>query len=190
MLATDYALSGGKGILSLTLASPPLSISRWLADCNAYREALPDHTRQVLDQHEAARDPTESAEYEAATMVFYQRHLCRMNPWPMEINMAMAMMGAEVYHTMWGPTEFNMTGGNLANYDRTPDLRELAKWPVLITCGKYDEATPGACAWYQSLIPGAELEVFELSSHTPHLEERAAYMQRLRAFLARVESSL
>lgn len=188
MLATEYALSGGQGIVSLTLASPPLSIPRWLADCSAYRAELPAHTRQVLDQHEAA-NTTESAEYEAATMVFYQRHLCRMDPWPMEINMAMSMMGAEVYHTMWGPTEFNMTGGNLASYDRTPDLHELANVPVLITCGRYDEATPGACAWYQSLIPGAELEVFEKSSHTPHLEERSAYMQRLRTFLRRAEAA-
>ena len=111
-----------------------------------------------------------------------------MNPWPGEVNRAMAGMGAEVYATMWGPSEFNMTGGVLARYDRSPDLHQLRRWPVLFTCGHFDEATPETTAWYQSLVPGSELAVFDMSSHMPHLEERVAYMNVLRNFLNRADS--
>lgn len=187
MLATEYALTMPDTIVSLIMASPPLSIPRWLVDCARYRAQLPAQTRDILDRCEAAGD-LDSPEYEAATMVFYQRHLCRLNPWPPELNRSNAKAGMDVYHTMWGPTEFNMTGGSLATYDRSADLHRLARWPVLFTCGRYDEAAPETTAWYQSLVPGSELAVFDQSSHTAHLEERAAYITTLCVFLRRAES--
>lgn len=42
---------------------------------------------------------------------------------------------------------------------------------------------PEETAWYHSLVPGAELVVFEHSSHLPHLEEPEAYLQALRGFV-------
>jgi proline iminopeptidase len=189
MLATDYALAGPSGLASLILASPPLSIPRWLVDCADYRAALPERTRAILDREEAA-GTTDSPEYEAATMVFYQRHVCRLDPWPRDVNEAMAGMGTVVYHTMWGPNEFNMSGGRLDSYDRTPDLHRLGDWPVLFTCGRFDEATPDATAWYRSLVPGAEIAVFERSSHMPHVEERDAYMATVRDFLRRADAQV
>ena len=44
-------------------------------------------------------------------------------------------------------------------------------------------------SWYQSLVPGAELVVFEHSSHMPHLEEPQQYQQTLRDFLHRAEGT-
>jgi hypothetical protein len=58
--------------------------------------------------------------------------------------------------------------------------------PVLYLCGRYDGATPGATAWYQSLTPGAELVVFEESSHVPHVEEPVLFLSTVREFLRRV----
>jgi proline iminopeptidase len=185
MLATDYALTRPAGIVSLILASPPLSIPRWLADAAVYRAELPAEVRATLDQHEAA-GTTDSVEYQAATMVYYQRHVCRLDPWPEPLLRAVAGLGAPVYHAMWGPNEFYMTG-NLKTYDRSDRLSEIAV-PTLFTCGRYDEAPPATTIWYQGLVPGAELAVFEASSHTPHLEEPAAYLEAVRAFLRQVET--
>jgi len=42
-------------------------------------------------------------------------------------------------------------------------------------------------AWYRSLLPGAELAVFEESAHLAHLEERERYNAVVRDFLARAE---
>ena len=53
--------------------------------------------------------------------------------------------------------------------------------------GRYDEATPETTAWYQSLVPGASLEIFEESAHMTMLEEPERYVQVIRDFLSRAE---
>lgn len=184
MLAVDYALTQPDGLVSLILASPPLSIPRWLKDMADYRSRLPVDVQEVLNEHEA-NGTTDAEAYQSATMEVYRRYLCRLNPWPKALERAIAGEGAMVYETMWGPTEFFMTG-NLLNYDCTARLGEI-DIPTLFTCGRYDEATPEATAWYQSLLPGSERVVFEQSAHLPHLEETELYLQTLRDFLWRVE---
>jgi proline iminopeptidase len=187
MLAVDYVLTRPAGVESIVLASPCTSIPMWLQDTNRLRRQLPAEIQEVLDRHEAA-GTVASAEYAAATLAYYRRHLCRMDPWPMSMERSMVKAGYPVYNTMWGPSEFNMSGGNLRYYDRTPRLHEIAL-PALWTCGRYDEAQPDTVRHYQSLLPGSELVVFEESSHTGHLEERERYMAVVRDFLARVEST-
>ncbi len=180
MLATDYALSKPEGIMSLILASPCLSAPRFLEDVGTYRKQLPTDVQEVLDRNETT-GTTESEEYEEAVMGFYRIHLCRMDPWPEVLEQTFVGAGLQVYHTMWGPSEFFMTG-NLADYDRTSCLGEIAI-PTLLTCGRYDEASPDTTAWYQSLIPQAEIAIFKNSSHMPHLEEMELYLQVVRDFL-------
>jgi proline iminopeptidase len=162
-------------------------VPRWLADSNRYRAELPAEVQAVLDREEAA-GRVYSKEYEEATNAFYKRHLCRMDPLPNELEESLAKAGLPVYNTMWGPNEFYMSGTVLEDYDRSADLSKLGRWPVLFTCGRYDEAAPETVAWYQSLVPGSEMVVFERSSHTAHLEERDAYIAVARDFLRRAEA--
>jgi proline iminopeptidase len=93
----------------------------------------------------------------------------------------MENFGLDVYHRMWGPSEFTCNG-ILRDYDRTGRLRDF-KLPVLYTCGRHDEASPDTVAFYCSKTPGARLEVFEESSHLAHLEEPGRYLTILRDFL-------
>src|SRR6266478_3268245 len=182
MLAVDYLLAGAS-VASLILASPALSIPRWVADADIYRAALPTDIQDILARHEAA-GTTSTKAYREATMVYYRRHLCRMDPWPEAMNRSHEASSGEVYLEMWGPTEFHATG-NLRDYDRTSRLHEIGV-PTLFTCGRYDEATPRTTASYQQLLPGAELAVFEQSAHMPHLEETQSYLACVRRFLHRV----
>jgi len=185
MLDVEYALTQPGGIVSLILASPCISIPRWVEDADRFRSALPADVQEVLQRHEQS-GLTSCPEYQAAMLVFYRRHVCRMDPWPMELERAYAGYGAAVYETMWGPSEFTVTG-RLRGFDRSARLEEITV-PSLFTCGRFDEATPEAVAWYQSLLPGAELAIFEQSAHLAHLEERDRYNQVVREFLSRVES--
>jgi proline-specific peptidase len=97
----------------------------------------------------------------------------------------MEKMGVPVYEYMWGPSEFTVTG-TLKDYERAEKLKEI-KVPVLFTCGQYDEATPDSTAYYQSMLPGSELAVFEDASHNHHLEKPVEYIRTVRAFLSRAE---
>ena len=184
MLAVDYMLTNPDGVVSLTLASPMCSAPRWSEDADRLRAALPEGVRQILTEHEEA-GTTDSEEYQEATIVYYRRHFCRNEEiWP-QIERLIAELNMQVYGTMWGPSEFHVTG-SLAAYDRTGRLGEISV-PTLFTAGRYDEATPKATAWYQSLVPGASLEIFEESAHMTMLEEPERYVQVIRNFLNRAE---
>lgn len=185
MLAADYMLTNPTGVESLILASPCLSAKKWIEDANKLRADLPKRTQEILARHEAA-GTTDSEEYMAATMEFYKRHLCRLDPWPAELERAFSDINMQVYGKMWGPSEFYATG-TLKDYDRTGDLHKISV-PVLFTAGQFDEATPETTAWYQSLIPGAKLKIIQDASHITMIEQPGAYNAVIREFLQGVES--
>jgi proline iminopeptidase len=112
---------------------------------------------------------------------YYQRYLCRLDPWPDCLKRSFAGLGMQVYLTMWGPSEFTCTG-TLRQADLTPRLPELSV-PTLLTCGRHDEATPATVARYCRLIPGARMQIFEDASHNHHLEQPDAYLAAVRNFL-------
>ena len=185
MLATDYALTQPEGLVGLILASPPISVPRWLEDAEKLKATLPVEVQEAIAKHEAA-GTVDSQEYQGATKEFNKRFVCRLDPLPEVMVKAEASFGKVVYETMWGPTEFYMTG-NLADYDRTGRLKEI-KAPTLFTCGRYDEATPESTAWYHSLLPGSEIAILEHSAHMTHLEETERYIGIVRNFLDRAEA--
>ena len=60
--------------------------------------------------------------------------------------------------------------------------------PTLVTCGRYDEITPGCSEAIVAGIPDARMVVFEESAHVAHLEEPEAYARIVEEFLARREA--
>lgn len=182
-VAAEYAITQPKGLVALVLSSPLLNTERWIADNTEYRRQLPEDVQQALDKHEAA-GTIDSAEYQDAVMVFYNRHFNRMDPWPDELNRTFEVFSGDLYVTMWGNTEFNATG-TLKGYDSTGRLSRI-QVPTLYTCGEFDEATPGACKDFAGLTPNAEVKIIPNASHTAFLEQRELYMTTIREFFARV----
>jgi proline iminopeptidase len=185
MLAVDAVLAGATGIASLILASPPLSIPLWMADAGRLRAQLPPDVQLALTRHEAS-GYTACPEYRAASLEYSRRFICRADPWPDAYERSFVGEGEEVYHTMWGPNEFTVTG-TLAGYDRTDRLPSI-DIPTLLTCGRFDEATPESTEVYAGLIPGSRTAIFERSAHCAHLEEKEAYLSEVRSFLAEMDA--
>ena len=187
MLAMEYAVTQPRGLVSLIVASSPASMVQWVEEANRLRAELPPEVQQALLDHEAA-GTTDSHEYEAAMMVFYARHVCRVDPLPDYVQRSFASIAAnpEVYHTMNGPSEFHVVG-TLKEWTIIPRLGEI-RVPTLVTSGRYDEATPLIAATVRDGIPGAEWVIFEESSHMAHAEEPERYMQVLDDFLTQVEA--
>ncbi|MGP0066734.1 MAG: proline iminopeptidase-family hydrolase [Isosphaeraceae bacterium] len=184
MLAVDYALAEPEGLCSLILASPCLSMAKVQADLTRLKDELPPAILKVLREHEQA-GTTHSAQYQVAALAFYRRHICRLSPWPAALEQSFASWGHQVYTTMWGPAEFNVTG-NLRDYDRSGRLGELSV-PVLFLCGRHDEITPETTGWFHELCPASEFVVFEDSAHLPQLEEPDTHAEIVREFLRRAE---
>jgi proline-specific peptidase len=186
LFAIEYALSQPQGLISLILASSTSSIPLWIAEANRLRNELPPEVQATLLRHEQA-GTIDSPEYQAATKVFYDRHVIRLKPIPAHVQRAMNQAG-EVYNTLNGPTEFHVIG-TIKDWDRTDRLSEI-RVPTLITSGRYDESTPLLNEVLHNGIAGSEWVVFEHSSHMAHVEERELYLSTVRAFLERVEESL
>ena len=62
---------------------------------------LPEDVRRALEECHRDHD-FESDKYKNACLVFYKRHLCRLDPWPAEVLMAMGHLEEDptVYATM------------------------------------------------------------------------------------------
>ncbi len=184
MLAVDYMLTQPLGVQSLVLASPALSVARWVRDADSLKATLPDSVQAIIAHHEAS-GTTDAAEYQDAVMEYYRRFLARKQPWSADIDSTFAQFNTDLYGYMWGPSEFAATG-TLKDYDRTNRLPELGL-PVLFTAGRYDEATPSTVAFFQRQVPGAELAILEASAHLTMQDEPEEYVRIIRDFLRRVE---
>jgi proline iminopeptidase len=108
MLAVDYMVTKPAGVRSLILASPSLSIGRWLKDAETLKRTLPQSVQDAIARNEAAGS-FDSPEYQSAMMEYYKRYLCRRNPWSDDVNKTLEELGQSVYRTMWGPSEFTAT---------------------------------------------------------------------------------
>jgi proline iminopeptidase len=180
LLAVEYYLACPNFVQSMILASPCLSTTHWIADASELIKQLPEQTRNAIEFHQS-NGTTNSEEYTAAAREYERRFLLRLEPTPAPVLESKANTNDLIYSTMWGPSEFHITG-TLQGYDCTTRLPELA-CPVLLTCGEYDEATPSTTHWYSSLIPNAKVIVFEKSAHMSHLEETDAYLKAVQQFL-------
>ncbi len=185
-LALQYTLDRKPKLASLIISSSPPRVERCVREMNELRRLLPEDVQRVLDDHEA-RGFFDCPEYTAAIMVFYKRHLCRLEPWPEIVERSMGpSFGAGPYLTMWGPSEFGPVTGNLDGWDVTDRLHEIAA-PTLLTVGRHDEMFPSHMEEMRGVMPNAQLLVFEESSHMAFVEEREAYMAAMNRFLDRVE---
>lgn len=187
MLAMEYALTQPTGVASMIVASSPSSIPQWVAEANRLRSLLPEDVQETLASHEEA-GTTDSPEYEQACLVFYHRHVCRLDVWPDCVLRSFAFIEEHgvVYKTMNGPSEFHVIGP-LKDWDITGRLGEI-RIPALVITGEHDEATPAINQTVSGAIQGSESVIYPGASHMAHVEDPDGYMRVLDGFLSRIEA--
>jgi L-proline amide hydrolase len=186
MLGMQYACGKPEGLASLIVESSPASVPAWMPELQRLRAELPPEIEATLRQHEEA-GTTDDPAYQEAEMVFYQRHLCRIDPWPDWLVECFSILEAnpEVYRSMNGPSEFHVIG-TIRDWDITDRLGQIEA-PTLVFSGRYDEVTPAVTEAAHRGIPGSEFVVLEESSHTAQAEEPERTLELVRDFLARAE---
>ncbi|MGE4568516.1 MAG: proline iminopeptidase-family hydrolase [Bacteroidales bacterium] len=186
-LVGSYALSHpDSGISSLVLSGPLLDSVRWANDQKEHLSHFPVTVRAAVSRAEEV-GVYDSEEYQEAITAYYNRHVCRLDPWPDCMMQSMAAFNTELYLYMWGPSEFTVTG-TLRNFSIEAGLSKL-NLPVLLTCGEFDEASPDTMRHYQAHFRAARLKVFEGCSHAHHLEAEALYLTEADNFLKEVDSA-
>ncbi len=189
MLGMAYAITKPAGLVSLLAESSPASVSFWLTELDKLRAELPPEVDAVLRRHEAA-GTTDSEEYQTTMVAFYDRHVCRVRPYPDWLDRCFGGLEAnpEVYHTMNGPSEFHVIGP-LKDFDVTADLGEIDA-PTLLFCGEFDEVTPATVAKAHARIAGSQFVVLPGCSHMGQAERPDLALGLVRGWLAGVESAL
>lgn len=181
-LAIEYLCRGTEGIERVVLASTSASMRQFGEESLRLIHALPPAICDTILELSEARLYDDPA-FVAASMEFYARHVCRLDPWPEAMVLtADELDGNQVYLTMNGPNEFTLVG-TLKDWDRQADLARITQ-RTLITCGRYDEITPACSATILDGIPDGQMVVFEESAHCAHLEERELYTATVEEFLA------
>jgi L-proline amide hydrolase len=186
MLAAEHAVTEPKGLKALVIANSPASMELWVREANRLREALPPEVQATLLRHERA-GTTSDPEYVKAVRVFYDRHVCRITPWPAEVARTFKAIDDDptVYMTMNGPSEFHVVG-TLKPWSII-DRLDRVRAPTLLISGRYDEATPAVVQPYADRIKDVRWEIFENSSHMPHVEETERCLKVVGDFLDRYD---
>jgi L-proline amide hydrolase len=183
LLVAMHAAKRPKGLKGLVIANSPASYPLWLQEMKVLRDQLPPGVDEILRRHEA-EGTTDSPEYYSTMQAFYDKHVCRIKPAPRDMQASQYEIYNDptVYFTMNGPSEFHVIG-TLKDWgvlDVLPDIEA----PTLIISGRHDEATPATVQPFHDLIPNNRWEIFEESSHVPHLEEPERFDEVLHTYLS------
>ena len=184
MLGAEHAVTQPKGLKALVIANSPASMELWVREANRLRAALPPQVQATLLRHERAGTTTDP-DYVKAVRVFYDRHVCRVTPWPDEVARTFKAIDEDptVYMTMNGPSEFHVVG-TLKTWSIIDRLDRI-QVPTLLISGRYDEATPAVVQPFADRIKDVRWEIFENSSHMPHVEETERCLKVVGDFLDR-----
>lgn len=185
MLGAEHAVRRPAGLRGLVIANSPASMPLWRAECERLKDELPADVRDTLRRHETTGDYAHP-DYQRAVLAFYERHLCRARPLPPEVATTLLALQSDptVYGTMNGPADFHVIGTlkDWSVIDRLPAIDV----PTLIITGAHDEATEATIRPFLDHIPRARWELFEDSSHMPHVEEPERFETVMREWLAEV----
>jgi proline iminopeptidase len=180
MLAQQYVLDVTSGAVSLTISNSIASIPQFADNVARLKAALDPATQSAIDRHEAA-GTTNSDEYQTAIRTWNETYLCRMLPWPAELEAAYRGMGPEIFETMFGPSDFRIVG-TIRDWDVLDRLPEIAV-PALLLAGRFDECAPEHMREMHQRIAGSRFELFESSAHMPFIEEPERFDRVMRDFL-------
>lgn len=180
MLAQQYVLDTPAEVSSLTISNSIASIPEFSKMLGRLKSELDPATQSAIDRHEAA-GTTGHPEYQAAIRTWNETYLCRVRPWPAELEEAFRRMGPEIFETMFGPSDFHIVG-TISSWDVFDRLSEIAT-PTLIVAGRFDECAPEHMWDMHQRIAGSRYELFESSAHMPFIEEPARFDDVMRDFL-------
>ncbi|TFY81646.1 hypothetical protein EWM64_g2370 [Hericium alpestre] len=183
MLAAEYAIRvHSAGLKHLILTDSLASMELWEVSVHKLFKQLAEDLQETLRKHEED-GTTDSKEYQEGVAVFYGKHVCRLDPWPQDLQDAFALMGEDptVYTTMVGPSEFNITG-TLKTWSVIDKLHTI-KYPTLVMNGVYDEAQDVCVRPFFEHIRKVKWVQFAESSHMPFFEEKERYLGVVEDFL-------
>ena len=104
MLGAEYAATRTpKGLKRLIISNSPASTALCTQGMDTLLSRFPEEFVQTVRKHEVD-GTTDSKEYADASMTFYKKHMCTLDPWPLELIQSSVEVKKDptVNHTMYG----------------------------------------------------------------------------------------
>lgn len=180
MLAIEYALKYQRHLKGMIISNMTASIASYVAYVNELRERLPDQDVARMKQHEISGE-LDHPEYQELLMTLYNRHICRVVPWPEPVQRMFTHLATPVYNTMQGPNEFVVTG-NFKDWNRWEDLHRITA-PTLLSVGRHDSMNPTDIQEMGRRLPNASVTICENGSHLSMWDDAETYFDALKTFL-------
>jgi proline iminopeptidase len=181
LLAMEYALRHPQQLSGLVISNMTASVAEYVKYAEKLLGEVPPGPRAIIERHRAAHE-YDSPEYEEVlTREIYNRHFCRLSPWPEPVQRTMRTINTRVYTIMQGPDEFTIVG-NLKDWDIWERLRGISA-PTLLIAARHDEMAPAQIARMGKLIPRSRVVVCEAGSHMAMYDDQKAYFAALVPFL-------
>lgn len=180
MLAIAYCLKYQRNLRAVITVGGLHNVPMTFREMEKMKKKLPPEVLKKIEKYESEGD-YENKEYQEAVMVFYKRHLCRLESWPEELKYSLEKISKPVYYTMNGPNEFSIIG-NIRYWDVSDKLQKI-NVPFLILTGKYDEVSPKVARDMHKLIKNSKIHIFKNSSHLPFWEEKENFKAVVERFL-------
>lgn len=182
ILAMEYALKYQQHLKGLI-------ISNMMSSCPKYaaynKEVLqPSMNPQVVDsilQYERTGNTTNPNYMNLLLNHYYNKHVCRIYPFPQPLNSMFAHTNGQVYTIMQGPSEFGISG-RLATWDCTSKLHTITK-PTLVIRGMYDTMDPAFMQYMSKQLPNGTLATCPTGSHCSMWDDQEHYFPALLSFI-------
>ncbi|MES2331712.1 MAG: proline iminopeptidase-family hydrolase [Bacteroidota bacterium] len=186
ILAMEYALKYQANLKGLI-------ISNMMSSCPAYGKYADEVLAKQIDPKvldtirglEAKGDFANPKYMELLIPNFYDKHFCRVQPYPEPIQRAFPALNTEIYTIMQGPSEFGV-GGRLAKWDRSKDLPQI-KTPTLTIGGQHDTMDPEHMKWMATQVQNGRSLICPNGSHCSMWDDQSHYFPGLIQFIKDVD---
>jgi proline iminopeptidase len=182
ILAMEYAVKYQHNLKGLIISNMMSSCPKY----DAYNEQVlqKQMDKKIVDSilnFEKTNTTTNPRYMELLLSNYYNKHVCRVTPFPEPLNRMFSHTNNQIYVQMQGPSEFGIAG-NLAQWDRTEDLKNI-KTRTLVIRGMYDTMDPAFMELMSKKLPNAILVTCTNGSHCSMWDDQENYFKGLISFL-------
>lgn len=182
MLALEYALNYPQHLRGMVISNMTAGTQAYLRRTAALKKQLlsPETYARFVALEQAKE--YDNPEFERIIWKeLYPQMLCRLTPWPEPFVRAVPKLNQQVYGTIQGRSEFEVTG-NMKDWERWDRLHEI-KTRTLTIGARYDEMDPADMQKMAALMPNATCGICEQGSHLCMWDDQATYFRHLLKFL-------
>ncbi|KAF9267134.1 proline-specific peptidase [Marasmius fiardii PR-910] len=184
MLAGQYAASRvPPGLRRLIISNAPASVATFEEGIHKLLQTrFPKDFYDMVKKHER-EGTTDSKEYQGASELFMEKHVCTVDPWPEEFMQSVteSQKDKTVYSSMWGSAEFTILG-TLKTWTIT-DILHRINVPTLLISAPLDEVqVSSVMPWFLN-VPKIKWVELQDSTHLAQFEEPERYFKVILDFL-------